>query len=158
MKEDYSDGIELSLIIERKHSYYLYKVILPIILILSVCWLVVWIDPKELEARLTVTIVCLLSLIAYNFVIDSELPKLGYLTVLDWIILTSYIYAVIPNILSVVSFRIQKTNKLLSDKIEIISARYGALSYLLIIFIIILVNANLNLENSTAFISWMAGI
>ena len=157
MKGDFADGIELSLVIERKHSYYLYKVILPIILILSVCWLVVWIDPKELEARLTVTIVCLLSLIAYNFVIDSELPKLEYLTVLDWIILTSYIYAVIPNILSVVSFRIQKTNKLLSDKIEKISTRYGALSYLLIIFVIILVNANLNVDNSTAFISWMAG-
>lgn len=157
MKDDFSDGIELSLVIERKHSYYLYKVILPIILILSVCWLVVWIDPKELEARLTVTIVCLLSLIAYNFVIDSELPKLEYLTVLDWIILTSYVYAVIPNILSVVSFRVQKNNKLLSDKIEIISTRYGALSYLLIIFLIILVNANLNVENSTAIISWMTG-
>ena len=50
---------------------------------------------------------------------------------------------------------IQKTNKLLSDKIEKISTRYGALSYLLIIFVIILVNANLNVDNSTAFISWM---
>ena len=74
--------VDLELFVERESGYYLYKVILPIILILSVCWLVVWIDPKELEARLTVTIVCLLSLIAYNFVIDSELPKLEYLTVL----------------------------------------------------------------------------
>ena len=118
MDDDFASGISLSMIIERKHSYYLYKVILPIILILSVCWLVVWIDPKELEARLTVTIVCLLSLIAYNFVIDSELPKLEYLTVLDWIILTSYVYAVIPNILSVIYFRLLKTNQLLGSKIE----------------------------------------
>tara|TARA_Y100000590_G_scaffold53396_1_gene55855 strand:- start:1480 stop:2991 length:1512 start_codon:yes stop_codon:yes gene_type:complete len=154
MEQDFSDGLELILDIERKHSYYLYKVILPILLILSVCWLVVWIDPRELEARLTVTIVCLLSLIAYNFVIDSELPKLEYLTVLDWIILTSYVYAVIPNILSVISFRLLKTNKKLGDKIEFISTRYGALSYLVIIFIIIVVNANLNVENSTALISW----
>ena len=145
------------MIIERKHSYYLYKVILPIILILSVCWLVVWIDPKELEARLTVTIVCLLSLIAYNFVIDSELPKLEYLTVLDWIILTSYVYAVIPNILSVISFRLLKTNQILGSKIEKISTQYGVLSYFIIIFLIILFNANLNPDNSTALISWMAG-
>ncbi len=155
MKEDYATGLELSMVIERKHSYYLYKVILPILLILSVCWLVVWIDPKELEARLTVTIVCLLSLIAYNFVIDSELPKLEYLTVLDWIILTSYIYAVIPNILSVVSFRLLKTNQLLGDNIEKLSTRYGILSYFLVILFIIFFNANFNPNNSTAIISWM---
>ena len=123
---------------------------------MSVCWLVVWIDPKELEARLTVTIVCLLSLIAYNFVIDSELPKLEYLTVLDWIILTSYIYAVIPNILSVVSFRLLKTNQLLGNNIEKLSTRYGVLSYFLVILLIILINANINPNNSTAIISWMA--
>ena len=43
-----------------------------------VCWSAsLGYPPRELESRLTITIVCLLSLIAYNFVIDSELPKLG---------------------------------------------------------------------------------
>ncbi len=148
-------GIEFEL--ERKHGYYVYKVILPILLILSVCWSAVWIDPKELESRLTVTIVCLLSLIAYNFVIDSELPKLEYLTVLDWIILTSYVYAVIPNILSVISFRLQKmNNKVLCDRIEALSTRYGILSYFIIIFLIILICVNISPENSTSLISWMS--
>ena len=122
-----------------------------------VCWSVVWVDPKELEARLTITIVCLLSLIAYNFVIDSELPKLEYLTVLDWIVLISYIYATVPNFLSVISFRIQKTNLTLSNKIELIAKRYGLSSYVLSIFLIVLLNANLNTENSSSLISWMAG-
>lgn len=148
-------GIEFEL--ERKHGYYVYKVILPILLILSVCWSAVWIDPKELESRLTVTIVCLLSLIAYNFVIDSELPKLEYLTVLDWIILTSYVYAVIPNILSVISFRLQKmNNKVLCDRLETLSTRYGILSYFIIIFLIILICVNISPENSTSLISWMS--
>ena len=86
-----TDIINIDLILDRKHGYYIYKVIFPIILILSVCWAAVWINPKELESRLTITIVCLLSLIAYNFVIDAELPKLEYLTTLDIIILISYI-------------------------------------------------------------------
>ena len=100
--------------------------------------------------------ICLLSLIAYNFVIDSELPKLEYLTVLDWIILISYIYATIPNFLSIISFRLQKTNRKLSDKLEIISKRYGLSSYVLGIFLIVLLNANLNIENSSSLISWMS--
>ena len=101
-------GIEISIEIERKTGYYIYKVILPILLILLVCWSVVWINPEELESKLTITIVCLLSLIAYNFVIDKELPKLEYLTVLDWIILVSYVYATIPNFLSIILFRLFK--------------------------------------------------
>ena len=155
-KPFFTSAISLEIDIERKHGYYIFKVIFPIILILTVCWSVVWVDPRELESRLTITIVCLLSLIAYNFVIDAELPKLEYLTVLDWIVLISYIYATIPNFLSIISFRLQKTNLKLSDKLEIISKRYGLSSYVVGIFLIVLLNANLNIENSSSLISWMA--
>ena len=71
-KTDYAQGIKIEIEIERKYGYYIFKVIFPIILILLICWSSVWINPKELESRLTITIVCLLSLIAYNFVIDSN--------------------------------------------------------------------------------------
>jgi hypothetical protein len=155
-EKDFADGLKLNLIIERKHGYYIFKVIIPIVLILMICWSVVWIHPRELESRLTITIVCLLSLIAYNFVIDEELPKLEYLTVLDWIILVSYFYAAIPNFLTIASFRFFKTNEQLSIKLENYGKKYGPTSYVLIIFIIILINANLNPENSSALISWMA--
>ena len=152
----FSSAVSLEIDIERKYGYYIFKVIFPIILLLTLCWSVVWVDPRELESRLTITIVCLLSLIAYNFVIDAELPKLEYLTVLDWVVLISYIYATIPNFLSIISFRLQKTNRKLSDKLEIISKRYGLSSYVLGIFLIVLLNANLNVENSSSLISWMS--
>ena len=152
----FTSTINIKIYIEREHGYYIYKVLFPILLILMVCWTVVWVHPRELESRLTITIVCLLSLIAYNFVIDAELPKLEYLTVLDWIVLISYIYATIPNFLSIISFRLQKTNRKLSDKLEIISKRYGLSSYVLGIFLIVLLNANLNIENSSSLISWMS--
>ena len=157
MKNDFSDGLKLDLNIERKHGYYVFKVIVPIVLILLICWGSVWITPKEIESRLTITIVCLLSLIAYNFVIDKEMPKLEYLTIMDWIILISYIYATIPNFLSIASFHLIKTNLPLSNKVENYSKKYGILSYILIIFAIVALNANLNPEHSSAIISWMIG-
>ena len=157
MENDFSDGLRLDFLIERKHGYYVFKVIIPIVLILLICWGSVWIDPKEIESRLTITIVCLLSLIAYNFVIDSEMPKLEYLTVMDWIILISYFYATVPNFLSIASFKLQKTNLPTCQIIETYSKRYGILSYIIIIFVIVAINANLNPENSSALISWMAG-
>ena len=150
----YDDKLIIEILVERKHGYYIYKVIFPILLILLVCWSAVWIEPKELESRLTITIVCLLSLIAYNFVIDSELPKLDYLTVMDYIILTSYIYATIPNFLSVISFaNIKIKNKNLSS-LEAYLKKYGILSYVLIIFLVVFYNANQDPKTAALF-SWL---
>lgn len=152
----YYDGVKFQIEIERKHSYYLYKVIIPILLILMVCWSSLWVAPREIESRLTITIVCLLSLIAYNFVIDKELPKLEYLTILDWIILTSYVYATIPNFLSIYSHKLilNKKNAMCS-KVESLGKKYGITSYFLIILLIIAFNVSINPENASALISWM---
>lgn len=150
----YYDGVVLEIDIERKSGYYVYKIIFPILLILSICWSALWIDPKEIESRLTVTIVCLLSLIAYNFVIDSELPKLEYLTIMDYIILTSYIYATIPNLFSVISFRLLKTNPVLLSKLDKYEKRFGLPSYLLIVITIVLVSSSNNPENINGMLAW----
>lgn len=150
-------GIEISLFLEREPGYYVFKVILPILLILIVCWSVTWISPEELESKLTITIVCLLSLIAYNFVIDSELPKLDYLTILDWIILVSYVYATIPNFLSIITFRLHKAgNIILINIIDQKSKLYGLPSYIILILLIIFLNVNINPDNTSAVFSWMA--
>ena len=113
--------------------------------------------PKELESKLTITIVCLLSLIAYNFVIDSELPRLEYLTIIDWIILTSYFYAATPNILGIYFFNLySKKDHIRLKKFDILAKKYGILSYLFLIFLIILLNVSVNQENASAMFSWMS--
>ncbi len=89
--------------IERAYSYFIFKIIFPIICLLLVCWSTFWISPNELESRVTISIVCLLSLIAYNFVIDTDIPKLSYLTFLDQFILISYLFAGLPTIQTVLS-------------------------------------------------------
>ena len=150
------DGVSLKYDIERKSGYYIFKIIIPIVLILMVCWSAVWINPREIESRLTVTIVCLLSLIAYNFVIDSDMPKLEYLTIMDYIILVSYIYATIPNFLSIYSFQLIKKNKALAEKYESYEKKYGLPSYILIILLIILFSVNTSPENVNAMFSWAA--
>ena len=154
--KSWSDGVEYKFTVERNSSYYIYKVIFPIILILIICWSAVWIDPREIESRLTITIVCLLSLIAYNFVIDSELPKLEYLTIMDYIILISYVYAAIPNFLSIYSFQLIKKNKALAEKYESYEKKYGLTSYILLIFMIIVFNASSAPEHTNSIFSWAA--
>ena len=142
--------------IERQSFYYIFKIIFPIALILIICWSSVWLHPEEVEAKLTISIVCLLSLIAYNFVIDNELPKLEYLTIMDWIILASYLYAAAPNMLAIYAFQINKKTKYrkISKNVEMISKKYGVSSYILLILIIVIINVSIVPENTIDALSW----
>lgn len=136
-------GFYVDIYIERQSSYYLFKIILPIIFILAISWSVFWVRGSQLEAKVNVTIVCLLSLIAYNFIIDDELPKLSYLTFLDCFILISYFYTGIATILCVYSF----VRKLKSGRDLSIVDRYaqfvGPISYFGILFILLVYFYNL---------------
>ena len=127
-------GFLLYMEVKRQSAYYLYKVIIPIIFILSISWSVFWIRGDELEAKANITVVCLLALIAYNFIIDEDLPKLAYLTFLDSFILLSYFYTGIATILCVSSFlRKRVTGKEIS-RIDKQAQWIGPLSYFGILF------------------------
>ena len=136
-----TDGVQMEIQIERDFGYYIFKIILPMILILLVCWSVFWIHPRELESKLTITIVCLLSLIAYNFVIDQDLPKLGYLTLMDYIILLSYIFATLPNFISIYSFRLFKSKNIKWKYVDAKSRIYGPATYIFLLLFIIFFNS-----------------
>ena len=102
----YSDNtIDLILNIERNSAYYIYKIIIPVFLILSIAWFVLWIPTHKLDARLTTSVVAFLSLIAYIFVFSDDIPKLNYLTALDKYILLSYFFCCIPIVMSILFSR-----------------------------------------------------
>ena len=119
----------VNLEVERQSAYYLFKIILPIIFILAISWSVFWVRGSQLEAKVNITIVCLLSLIAYNFIIDEDLPKLSYLTFLDFFILLSYFYTGIATILCVYSFVKKMTSGADISFVDLKARWIGPLSY-----------------------------
>ena len=138
------DGIKTYFKIERNSTYYLFKVIAPIILILIVCWSVFWLRSDQIESRLTVSIVCLLTLIAYNFVIDENIPKLSYLTAMDQIILSSYFFASISTILSIYFAALNNKGNVNVLIIEKNIRIFGPLIYIFIVLSIMYLNINNN--------------
>jgi hypothetical protein len=52
-------------------------------------WAVFWIDPINASAQVSIAMTSMLTLIAYRFAIDSQLPVLPYMTRLDVFILAS---------------------------------------------------------------------
>jgi hypothetical protein len=73
----------------RNVQHYVWKVILPLILIVAMSWTVFWVAATEVGPQLGVATTSMLTLIAYRFAIDHQLPVLPYTTRLDAFILMS---------------------------------------------------------------------
>jgi hypothetical protein len=73
----------------RNVQHYILKVILPLVLIVMMSWSVFWIDPATSNSQISIAVTSMLTLIAYRFAVDSQLPRLPYMTRLDAFFLTS---------------------------------------------------------------------
>ena len=67
----------------RKTGFYLFKILLPIVLIVMMSWTVFWVDPTKYDAQLTISATSMLSLVAFLFTLSYQIPKISYLTKLD---------------------------------------------------------------------------
>jgi len=83
------EGMEFSLDVERDTSFFKFKVILPLVLIVVMSWLVFWIDPSLVASQISVSVTAMLTMIAYRFALAGLLPRLNFLTSLDFFVLVS---------------------------------------------------------------------
>jgi hypothetical protein len=110
--EEAVPGISFTFEAERKAGYFIVKVIIPLLLIVFMSWIVFWIDPKESGSQISVAITAMLTLIAYRFAVGSDLPKVSYLTRLDYFILGSTILVFASLIEVVVTSSYARTGRL----------------------------------------------
>src|SRR6266480_940225 len=73
----------------RNVQHYILKVILPLVLIVIMSWAVFWIDPINASSQVSIAMTSMLTLIAYRFAIDTQLPRLPYMTRIDLFFLVS---------------------------------------------------------------------
>ncbi len=91
-KTEYSRAA-FGLKVKRNPGFYIWKVILPLLLINIISCSVLWIDTKkDFGSQIGLGITSLLTAIAYQFTISSTLPRVAYLTLIDSFILLSYIF------------------------------------------------------------------
>ena len=132
--------------IERNYVYFITKIYLPIVIILLLAISVMWINPKDLESRLTLSVVCFLALITYTFIIDKDLPKLSYLTIMDQIILISYVFAAIPTLESIYITKFSATQEK-AQALDLKYRKFLPLIYISLTLIIIFFSISNNSEN-----------
>ena len=75
--------------VKRYYSFFILKVIFPLMLIVAMSWLVFWIDPSMAASQISVSVTAMLTMIAYRFAIGGMVPKLPFMTHMDYFVMAS---------------------------------------------------------------------
>jgi hypothetical protein len=88
-------GVKIVVEAKRRVGYYVIQVIIPLVAIVLMAWTVFWIDPAVVATRVGVVVTTMLTLIAYRFMLANHVPRLSYLTRLDYFMLGGTILVIL---------------------------------------------------------------
>lgn len=100
-----SDMVALNFQGRRHIMYYTIRIMLPMLVLVVVSWATFFLD--EYRRRIEIAGANLLMFIAFNWVISDDLPKLGYLTFLDFILQWMFVVSGAIVVFSVVLSRLK---------------------------------------------------
>ena len=121
----------------RITGYYLWKVILPLCLIVAMSWCVFWISPELYGPQIGLSATSMLTLIAFIFATTNMLPKLGYFTLLDLFIVGSTILVFLSLLESLtVTYLVSTDSNGLARRIDVSCRVVFPLVFLVLTYII----------------------
>jgi hypothetical protein len=102
---------------KRYAAYYIWQVISPLVFIVMMSWGGFWIDPTNAGAQIGVATSSILTLIAYRFMLGNLLPRLPYMTRLDYFTLgsTALVFLTLVEVII--------TTKLVRSKMEVLGRK-----------------------------------
>jgi hypothetical protein len=99
------------LAVTRRSGFYIWKIFLPLMMMALIPSAVFWIDPKEFDWCLKIPMTMLLAMVAFQFTIARDLPRIGYVTFLDVVFLASFVFCFLAIFEITLVYLLQKYGK-----------------------------------------------
>lgn len=82
---------EVSIVVKRKYGFYVYQVFVPLLIVLGISFAVFFDFTALLLAKVAFTLTAFLVFVAAKFAINQDLPRIGYMTMIDKVFVLCYI-------------------------------------------------------------------
>lgn len=129
-------GFVLQFMAERHIDYYLWQIVLPFSVVIIMSWAAFWIRREQFGIRIGVATSSILTLIAHRFIISTLLPKLSYMTRLDYFTVGGtllVLFALVTVVLA--STYANKKGEVIAKRIDISARIFFPTTYLIILIL-----------------------
>ena len=105
--------------LKRKPQHFLLSTILPLVVLVCLSWIVFWMDEESLTDRINISFIGILSVVAYYFVIQDNIPSISYFTLIDSFIIVTFFILAASVLISVSVDKLNKSDRVsLGDRID----------------------------------------
>lgn len=108
-EEIYRPRIEFRLGASRNISFYHWRVLAPLSVIIFLSWAVFWIDPTQIGPQIGVSATSILTLIAFLLSLERHIPPVPYLTHLDKFVLACLVMVFLAYVEALATVRMARS-------------------------------------------------
>ena len=120
----------MTITVLRRYGYHLWKVLVPLALLVCISWAVFWMERDDLASRLGVAFTGILTVVAYQFVVTSGLPPVSYFTLTDSIITFSFVLMLLTVLENIyVNILLKQESEAAAERLDYFSRRGFPLLY-----------------------------
>lgn len=112
----------LQVSLQREYWSYAFKILIPLLIILAMAWLVFFLPANMLDTSASTAMTALLSCMAYNVAVTTNMPEIGYLVLSDKFFIATYVLLLLTLAQTFLTFVLDADGQqALARKIDLVS-------------------------------------